>query len=116
MRQAETTEIDSTTGVVPSPQPAAPWRVRTVEALPEMCLHVVFVDGTSGEVRMRRFLESAEVEGTIFEPLRDPDVFKQVRVELGTVTWPNGADIAPDAMYDAIVAGGHWTMGEASAK
>lgn len=63
---------------------------------------------------MRRFLESPEVEGTIFEPLRDPDVFRQVRVELGAVTWRNGADLAPDAMYDAIAADGYWVIGEAS--
>jgi hypothetical protein len=77
-----------------------------------MDLRVTFVDGTSGEVRLRSFLESPRVNGTIFEALRDPAVFRQVRVELGAVAWPNGADLAPDAMYDAIRAQGHWVADE----
>jgi len=81
-----------------------------VEPLPDMALRVTFTDGTTGEVRLRDFLQSAAVSGTIFEPLRDPEVFRQVRVELGTVTWPNGADLAPDAMYDAVRAHGHWVV------
>jgi hypothetical protein len=50
------------------------------------------------------------VTGTLFEPLRDRDYFRQVRIELVAVTWPNGADLAPDAMYDAIRASGHWVV------
>jgi hypothetical protein len=36
----------------------------------------------------------------VFEPLKDPEVFRQVRVdeELGTVVWPNGADLDPDLL------------------
>jgi hypothetical protein len=83
-----------------------------VEPLSEMILRVKFFDGTSGEVWLRRFLESPQVSGTIFERLRDPEIFRQVRVELGAVTWPNGADLAPDAMYDAIRAHGHWVPDE----
>jgi hypothetical protein len=77
-----------------------------------MCLRVSFVDGTSGEVRMRSFIESPLVNGTIFDPLRDPAVFRQARVDLGAVTWPNGADLAPDAMYDAIRTQGYWVVGD----
>jgi hypothetical protein len=74
-----------------------------------MRLLVEFVDGTSGEVDMQTFLESSRAAGTLFEQLRDPKVFAQVRVELGAVMWPNGADLAPDAMYDAIHEHGSWT-------
>jgi Protein of unknown function (DUF2442) len=40
----------------------------------------------------------------IFEPLRDPAYFAQVRVdpELGTVAWPNGADLDPDVLYGRV--------------
>jgi hypothetical protein len=41
----------------------------------------------------------------IFAPLKDPAYFSQVRVdpELGTVTWPNGADLDPDVLYGRLV-------------
>jgi len=112
MQPAETPQADSPAGVVPAPRPSAAWRVVTVEPLREMGLRVTFVDGTSGEVHLRSFLESPGVSGTVFELLRDPAVFRQVRVELGAVAWPNGADLAPDAMYDAIRAQGHWVIDE----
>jgi hypothetical protein len=80
----------------------------SVEPLDGMRLKVTFTDGTSGEVRMKGFLESAAVVGTVFEALRQAEFFRQARVELGAVVWPNSADLAPDAMYDAIRATGHW--------
>lgn len=40
--------------------------------------------------------------GEIFGPLRDPAVFEQVRLdpEVGTITWPNGADFEPAMLHD----------------
>jgi hypothetical protein len=77
-----------------------------------MRLKVTFADGTTGEARMEAFLRSPRVNGTVFEPLRDPSMFAQVRLELGAATWPTGADLAPDAMYDGIRAHGYWTPEE----
>lgn len=108
MQSAKTAQADPAAGVEPAPQPRAPWRVTAVRPLPNLCLSVTFVDGTSGEVRLRGLLESPKVKGTPFESLRDPEFFRRVRVALGAVTWPNGADLAPDAMYDAILARGSW--------
>lgn len=110
MPPTKATQADSTAGVVPPARSAAPWRVVRVEAKAGMRLDVVFADGTSGEVRMQAFLESSRVQGTVFEALRQPQTFAQARVELGAVTWPNGADLAPDAMYDAIRANGNCTV------
>jgi Protein of unknown function (DUF2442) len=112
MQPAEAPKADTPVGVVPEPRPSAAWRVMTVEPLPEMRLRVTFRDGTSGEVRLRSFINDPQVDGTVFEPIRDPDIFRQVRVDLGAVAWPSGADLAPDAMYDAIRAQGHWIVGE----
>ena len=112
MQPTEVSKADSAAGVVPPPRSGAAWRVVAIEPLREMCLRVTFIDGTSGEVRLRSFIESPQVGGTIFEALRDPEVFRQVRVDLGAVAWPNGADLAPDAMWDAIRAHGHWVVGE----
>ena len=112
MQPAEAPKTDSPAGVMPPPRPGAPWRVVSAEPLPGMRPHVTFKDGTSGEVRLQRFIDTPRIRGTIFEALRDPVVFRQVRVDLGAVAWPNGADLAPDAMYDAIRREGHWAVGE----
>lgn len=62
-------------------------------------LSLVFADGLAGEVdvldRMR---------GPIFEEARTPAGFAKVAVdpETGTVTWPGGADLAPDVLYERI--------------
>ena len=112
MQPAETTEADSAAGVVPTPRALTPWRVLSVDLLTPMRLRVTFVDGTTGEVLLEAFLKEPRVTGSIFEPLRDPHFFQQVRIDLGAVAWPNGADLAPDAMYDAIKAKGYWAIEE----
>src|SRR2546430_10440218 len=61
MPPAETPEANSPAGVAPTPRPSTAWRVVSVEPLPGMCLRVKFIDGTSGEVRLQRFLESPQV-------------------------------------------------------
>ena len=55
-----------------------------------------FEDGVEGEIDL-----SKSLRGPVFEPLRDPAFFAKVRVnsELGTIVWPNGADIAPETLY-----------------
>jgi hypothetical protein len=89
-------EENRTAGVVP----AAPWRVSAVTALPNYCLSVTFVDGTRGLVKMAALVQSAE-EG-IFVELRNPALFEQARVDMGVITWPNGADLDPDWAHDEI--------------
>src|SRR6266478_2421821 len=43
------------------------------------------------------------LQGPIFEPIRnDPLLFRSMRVEGGTITWPNGADIDPDVLYHGL--------------
>lgn len=59
---------------------------------------------------MESFLSDSNIEGSVFEPLRDPAIFAQAQVVLGAVQWPNGADLAPDAMYDAIRERAVWVL------
>lgn len=110
MRPNAATEANRTPEVAPALRHTVPWRVTSVTAVDDARLHVTFVDGTAGDVDMRAFLRNRKLEGTIFEPLRDPRFFGQVRVVLGAVEWPNGADMAPDAMYDAIRSDGCWSL------
>ena len=111
MPGAQAPKADPAAGVAPAPQASAPWRVVAVEPLTDRRLKVTFTDGTTGEVHLHAFLESPQVRGTIFEALRDAEFFARVRAVLGAVTWPNGADLAPDAMYEAIRDSGHWIVG-----
>jgi hypothetical protein len=71
--------------------------IRSVELLEGFALRLSFDDGTEREVDLE-----AELWGPMFEPLRaDPDLFRQVRVDddLGTIVWPNGADMDPDVLH-----------------
>ncbi|MDQ6719967.1 MAG: DUF2442 domain-containing protein [Candidatus Dormibacteraeota bacterium] len=48
---------------------------------------------------------SNELPGPIFEPLRNPGVFRQVRLdpELATLVWRNGGDLAPEALQTGFL-------------
>jgi len=73
-------------------------KVVQVKALPDWRLEVRFSDGTAGIVSI-----SDRLFGPMFQPLRDPAFFAQARVdEFGAICWPNGADLAPDALYERI--------------
>ncbi len=65
---------------------------------------VRFRDGLAGKV----ILAESALRGEVFEPLRDPAFFNQAYIDHGAVTWPNGADLAPDAMYEEIKKNGVW--------
>ena len=60
-------------------------------------LYLRFEDGLAGELD---FANRLRFEG-VFAPLKDPAVFAQVRIDpaLGTLVWPNGADLDPDVLY-----------------
>lgn len=67
-------------------------------------LKLWFTDGTAGEWD---FSDLARVErGPMVEPFRDPEVFNQVFVEFGGLTWPNGFDWSPEALHADMQAAG----------
>ncbi len=57
-------------------------------------LEIEFSDGNQKKVDVWR-----ELNGEVFEPLKDPAYFALAAVEGGTVAWPNGADFAPEFLY-----------------
>lgn len=70
-------------------------RVRAVEPLDRFKVRVTFENGVTRDIDLAPYLR-----GPIFDPVRtNPDVFRAVRVEGGTIAWTNGADIDPDVLY-----------------
>ena len=61
-----------------------------------------FKDGLEGEIDL-----AAELWGTVFEPLKEPTEFAKLRAdpELHTLVWPNGADFAPEWLYEQVQKG-----------
>jgi hypothetical protein len=71
-----------------------------VRALGGYRVHLRFEDGVQGELDLGRTLRFQGV----FAALEDEREFAKVRVdpELGTIVWPNGADLDPDVLYAEI--------------
>lgn len=63
-------------------------------------VELVFDNKKKGKVNLRKYLGKG-----VFKNLLDKRKFKQFHVdpELGTICWPNGADIAPDTLYMDII-------------
>jgi len=65
--------------------------------LKDFTLRVAFNNGVTKDVDLKD-----ELSGEIFAPLKSPDRFRQVSVnpDTGTIEWPNGADLAPEFLYE----------------
>ena len=61
-----------------------------------------FADGTEGKVDL-----ASELHGPLFEPLKDPTLFRQFQIhpDFHTLCWPNGADVAPEYLHEKTLAG-----------
>jgi hypothetical protein len=77
-------------------------RIVEVEVVGEHRLRLAFEDGVSGELDASNWDWSG-----VFEPLRDPVCFARVELdeELGTISWPDGADVAPETLHLWIASG-----------
>ncbi len=62
-------------------------------------IYLRFADGQQGEVDL-----APELWGEVFEPLRDPAVFRAFSLDRqsNTIVWPGGADLAPEFLYSAV--------------
>lgn len=70
--------------------------IQNVEYLKDYILRLEFNDGKVKEVDLKY-----ELYGEMFEPLKDINLFKQVKInrDTDTIEWPNGADFAPEFLY-----------------
>ncbi len=75
--------------------------IRVTEAtwVRDYVLRLRFNDGLTGEVDLRD-----ELDGPVFEPLRDTSVFRafELHPELHTVVWKSGADFAPEFLHGRV--------------
>lgn len=74
--------------------------VITVKVLDQYSLFLSFDDGKEGTIDISKIIPFKGV----FEPLKSLEYFKQVKVnhDIGTIAWPNGADIAPETLYEKV--------------
>jgi hypothetical protein len=72
-------------------------RVVESQVIGPHALRVRFNNGDVKEIDLAN-----ELDGPIFEPLRDPSFFGRAALDpvCGTVVWPNGADFAPEALLE----------------
>jgi hypothetical protein len=77
--------------------------IAAVQPYPTRQLELTFADGLKGTVDLDEIIQHYT---GVFAPLLDENYFSQVRLnaELGTIVWPNGADLCPDVLY-AYVSG-----------
>lgn len=61
---------------------------------------VAFDDGKSGEIDLTSTLKN---RGGVFIPLQDINYFKNFRIENDTLSWENGADLAPESLYELLI-------------
>jgi hypothetical protein len=73
--------------------------IKEAKYLHDYVIWLKFNDGAEGEVNLKD-----ELYGEVFEPLTDLAMFKAFRVDpvLETIVWENGADLAPEFLYDKM--------------
>jgi len=76
-------------------------RIERATYVADYRIRLRFADGNEGEVNL-----AGELWGEVFEPLKDLAVFRDFHLnpELNTITWPTGADFAPEFLYEMAMA------------
>ncbi len=83
-------------------------KLKSAEYVKDFTLKLSFTDGIEAEVNFK-----SELTGGIFEELRDPEYFRSFtfQPQFGTIEWDNGADFAPEFIYELSKASGQQKAG-----
>ena len=76
-------------------------KIESAEYVADYRIRLQFADGRQGEIDL-----AEELWGDVFEPLKEPSLFRQFRLdaELNTIAWETGADLAPEYLYERVGA------------
>jgi len=77
-------------------------RVIDAKYLDDYLIHIIFSNGKEGTIDLSSFIGQG-----VFEPLSNKDYFKKLFVDGWTISWPNGADIAPETLYELTERAGN---------
>ncbi|MCD8230602.1 MAG: DUF2442 domain-containing protein [Clostridiales bacterium] len=81
-------------GIVYGGEPMNPVKVLKIKVLPDKIMLLTFSNGET------RLFDATILEGEVFNPLNNEDVFSSAVIDHGIVTWANGEiDCAPEYMY-----------------
>ena len=87
---------------------ASTWRVRAVNVLSDYSLTNTCNDGTNGIADMSALVNSPDAG--IYAELKDVQLFQKVSIELGALTWPNGADLDPLWTHEELSKNKMWSV------
>ena len=60
---------------------------------------IAFDDGQEGDIDLTKTLKN---RNGVFKPLQDINYFKNFKIENDTLSWENGADLAPEFLYELL--------------
>ncbi|MBI2611179.1 DUF2442 domain-containing protein [Candidatus Gottesmanbacteria bacterium] len=76
-------------------------KIKEIQYKEKYTYYIRFDNNREGSVNFQSFLW-----GEVFEPLKDEKFFRKAYVDQtsGTITWPNGVDIAAETLYQKILS------------
>ncbi len=69
--------------------------VNNAEYIKDYKIHLWFNNGTEKTVDLKN-----QLDGTVFKPLKNIELFKKFKIKFNTIEWENGADFAPEYLFE----------------